>query len=565
MNPETVPDVNVASHLARLAVECPERVAIYFPPHGVQPHGQTHYDQYTFQQLHEKSDAIAQGLNRVGIGQGTRVALMVPPNLEFFALVFGLFKAAAIPILIDPGLGIRGVGNCLKEAEPTAFIGVPKAHLARRLFGWARHSLRLTVNVGRRRFFCHHSLQELTALADTSRGFTPPRVKPSDPAAVLFTSGSTGPAKGAVYTHGNFAAQVEALKTAFAIRPGEMDLCTFPLFALFGPALGMTCVVPDMDFTRPGRIDPEKAFAQLRQFAVTNLFGSPAVLRRLGAFPSAGGKLVSLKRVISAGAPVPATVIERFIHHLPDSAELFTPYGATESLPVAVIGSREILGETRYLTDQGRGVCVGRPVAGLEVRIIRITDTPIPEWEDTLRLPTGEIGELVVRGPMVTHSYWNRPEATNLAKIRDGDTIWHRMGDVGYFDESGRLWYCGRKSHRVVTPAGTLFTEMVEGVFNTVPGVARTALVPFRRDGIVLPIVCVELTDNRITHDSEAWKQIELDLRERGSACDQTRGISLFVPHPGFPVDIRHNAKINREKLAVWVGPILARTFQVTS
>lgn len=565
MNTETVLSVNVASHLARLAVESPERVAIHFPPHGVNPHGPTRYDQYTFRQLHLESDAIAHGLARVGIGRGTRVALMVSPRLEFFSLVFGLFKAAAVPVLIDPGLGVKGVGNCLKEAEPEAFIGIPKAHVARRLFGWARQSIRTTVNVGTRRFFCHHTLKELTSTPDTGSVFVLPEVASTDPAAVLFTSGSTGPAKGALYTHGNFAAQVEALRAAFAIQPGEIDLCTFPLFALFGPALGMSCVIPDMDFTRPGRIDPEKAFAQLRQFKVTNLFGSPAVLRRLGAYPNPGDSLVSLKRVISAGAPVPAPVIERFTRHLSESAEVYTPYGATESLPVAVIGSREILGDTRFLTEQGRGVCIGRPVGELDVRIIRITDTPIAEWDDSLIVPNGEIGELAVRGPVVTRSYLNRPEATNLAKIRDGEAVWHRMGDVGYTDDSGRLWYCGRKSHRVVTATGTLFTEMVEGVLNTVPGVARTALVPAVIGGIVHPVVCVEREDGNVNPTSDNWKQMELALRERGTGFEPTRGIRLFFPHPGFPVDIRHNAKINREKLAVWVSRQLQRNPEVAS
>ena len=307
-----------------------------------------------------------------------------------------------------------------------------------------------------------------------------------------------------MYTHGNFAAQVESLKVTYGIEPGEIDLCTFPLFALFGPALGMTCVIPDMNPTRPARIDPQKAVAQIRQFGVTNLFGSPAVIRRMGEWgaepnpptpfpkreggvelspPSLLGKGVgglghfpSLRRVISAGAPASASSIERFVKLLPESAEVFTPYGATEALPVANIGSREILGETRALTEQGKGVCVGRPVAGIEVRVIPISDEPIPEWHDALALPAGEIGEFVVRGPVVTHRYYNRPEATKLAKIRDPRTgeVLHRMGDVGYLDNRGRLWFCGRKSHRVVTPWGTLFTDMVEPIFNTVPGLVSS-------------------------------------------------------------------------------------------
>ena len=315
MNSENSPNVNVASHLAALAGELPDRVAVYYPPNGVNPRGATPYDKLTYRQLHAESDAVAHGLAKAGITRGTRVAVMIPPSLEFFSLVFGLFKAAAVPVLVDPGLGVNGVGGCLAEAEPTAFIGTAKAHVARRLFGWARKTIAVTVNVGRRRLYCHHTLAELTAARSSRRPFPMPEVTPKEPAAILFTSGSTGPAKGAVYTHGNFAAQVDALKATFGIQPGEVDLCTFPLFALFGPALGMTCVVPDMDFSRPGRIDPEKAVAQIRQFEVTNLFGSPSVLRRfasaeMSTFKVAGPdktlqhellKLETLKRVISAG------------------------------------------------------------------------------------------------------------------------------------------------------------------------------------------------------------------------------------------------------------------------
>ena len=571
MNSDTSASVNVASHLAALAGEQPDRAAVFYPPRGVNPVGVTHYDSLTFRQLNVEADAVAHGLAKAGITRGTRVAVMVPPCLEFFTLVFGLFKAAAVPVLVDSGLGVNAVGGCLAEAGPTAFIGSAKANVARRLFGWARKSIAVTVNVGRRRLYCHHTLAELTAIRSSRRPFPMPVVTPKEPAAVLFTSGSTGPAKGAVYTHGNFAAQVDALKTAFGIRPGEVDLCTFPLFALFGPALGMTCVVPDMDFSRPGRIDPEKAIAQIRQFEVTNLFGSPAVLRRFGDAGPAGYKpagpagsvrppvkLDTLKRVISAGAPVPADVVEAFIPYLTDGAEVFTPYGATEALPVTNIGSREILSDTRKRTDDGKGVCVGRPVDGTDVRVIGITDKAIPDWDDAVEVPAGEVGEIVVRGPVVTRQYHNRPEATKLAKIRDGDAVWHRMGDVGYLDDAGRLWYCGRKAHRVTTLNGRLYTEMVEPVFNSVPGVARTALVGVARGGLTYPVLCVEMmAAKEFTGRSGGAPfpgpaAVAEALLAAGAAFEHTARIETFLVHPGFPVDVRHNSKIAREKLAAW-------------
>ncbi len=540
------PPVNVALHLRRRAAESPAAPAVHLPLRPVRPAGDTPHRTLTFADLDADADALAHGLAAAGINRGDRVAVMVPPSADFFALAFALLRRRAVPVLIDPGMGVKGLGACLAEADPAAFVGVPKAHLARRLFGWLRGKPLVTVNVGRGRFFCRHSLGGLRRLGAARGRWDDAEPASDETAAVLFTSGSTGPAKGAVYTHGVFAAQVELLKATYGIAPGEVDLCTFPLFALFGPALGMACVVPDMDASRPATLDPAKAVAQVRQFGVTNLFGSPAVVRRLGDH---GQPLPTLKRAISAGAPASAPAVERFAKLLPAGVELFTPYGATEALPVANIGSDEILGETRALTEQGRGVCVGRPVPGLTVHVIRISDEPIAEWSDSLLSPPGEVGEFVVRGPVVTRSYFNRPTATELAKIHDRRTgkALHRMGDVGYVDEKGRLWFCGRKAHRVVTPHGTLFTDMVEPVFNTVVGVVRSALVGVTEAGVTHPVVCFEFDGTR-DEDRMAAEMATLAAR-----FDHTRPIKVFLPsHAKFPVDVRHNSKIFREKLVPW-------------
>ena len=548
----TVSPINVADHLARLAATEPTRPAIHFPARGVRIDGPSDYVTFTFAELNAWADAIAHGLKSVGIDRGTRTALMVPPSPEFFAITFALLKLAAVPVLIDPGMGIKNLGTCLAEAEPEAFIGIPKAHLARRLFGWAKQSLRTTVNVGRSRFFCDSSLRGLHNTGSSRGPFISPTVTPDDPSAILFTSGSTGIAKGVEYTHGIFAAQVELLKQTYGIEPGEVDLCTFPLFALFGPALGMTCVIPDMNPSQPATLDPRKALAQVKQFQVTNLFGSPAVVRRLGELSE---PLATVRRVISAGAPASPAALERLTKLLPSNAEIFTPYGATEALPVANIGSREILAETRHLTDRGKGVCVGRPVAGIRVVVVPITEDALSTWDDALALPLGQIGEFVVRGPVVTKQYFHRPEATRLAKIHDLQTgeVLHRMGDVGYIDDRGRMWFAGRKSHRVETPHGTLFTDMVEPIFNTVPWVARTALVGVARNGTTYPVLCVE---PKSAVNSGEWD--EEALRRAGARHEHTRRIGTFPIVMRFPVDVRHNSKIFREKLAVaisrWVG-----------
>jgi acyl-CoA synthetase (AMP-forming)/AMP-acid ligase II len=543
--------VNIAAPLADMAAARPHTLAIV-QPYAVDAAGRVRYRHFTYRELNEETDRLAAGLERVGVRRGVRTVLMVPPSLEFYALTFALFKVGAIVVLIDPGMGVRGLGACLNESEPEAFIGVPKAHVARVLFGWARRSLRVCVTVGPKFGWGGPTLDAVRRAGGPSGPFALAATQAAETAAILFTSGSTGVAKGAVYSHGIFAAQVEMLRRVYGIEPGEVDLPTFPLFGLFGPALGMTAVIPQMDPTRPGSVDPVRILDAIRYFGVTNLFGSPALIRRAGAYGfERGVKLPTLRRVISAGAPVPALAIERFATMLSPGVLLHTPYGATEALPVTTIGSDELLGETRFKTVEGAGVCVGRPMDGMRVRIIRISDEPIPVWSDDIALLPGAVGEIAVQGPVVTRAYYNRPESTVSAKIGDANGgLWHRMGDLGYCDEVGRIWFCGRKSQRVVTREQTYFTVACEGVFNAHPAVARTALVGVAREGDVRPVLCVERDPRARIADDD----LRGELLALGAARPHTRAISTILFHKSFPVDTRHNAKIFREKLAVWAA-----------
>jgi acyl-CoA synthetase (AMP-forming)/AMP-acid ligase II len=220
---------------------------------------------------------------------------------------------------------------------------------------------------------------------------------------------------------------------------------------------------------------------------------------------------------------------------------------------VATINSRHILATTRFATDEGKGICVGRPVRGIEVAIIVIRDEPIPHWDDSLRVPTGTIGEIVVKGPVVTREYFHRPEATKLAKIAEasGDSVWHRMGDVGYLDEEGHLWFCGRKSHRVILPSETLFTIPCEAIFNTHPDVSRSALVGVEIQGVRHPVLCVE---RKPQARGRPFEDLTRELQTLAGTHPHAASIRLFLDHAGFPVDIRHNAKIHREKLALWAA-----------
>lgn len=494
----------------------------------------------TFADLARDVERLAAGFRRAGLRPGERAAVLAPPGRDFFSCAFALFRAGAVPVLIDPGIGFANMGRCLAESEPAAFVGSPKAHAARWLGRWAP-SARLSI-VADGKIPGLWNTRELRGVGARA-GFDAPALAPETPAAILFTSGSTGAPKGAVYAHGTFSAQVDLLRALFDIKEGEVSVPTFPLFALFDIALGMTAVIPDMDFTRPGSVDPAKIVGPLQTRGAHQLFGSPALIDRVGRWGERHGvALPTLRRVMSAGAPVPARTLARFAKMLNPGVEIFTPYGATEALPVALIGSREVLGETAAKTAEGFGVCVGRTVGGVEAAVIRVRDEPIARWDESLRVPDGTVGEIVVKGPVVSREYFRRPEATAAAKIADGAEVRHRMGDLGYRDRSGRLWFCGRKAHRVKTENGELYTIPVEGVFNAHPDVRRTALVGARGR----PVLCVEAEPGT---DAETLAR---ELRALGQRHAHTRDIADFLFPPSFPVDIRHNAKIFREKLAVW-------------
>jgi len=521
--------------------------------YGVPDRAAPRYQQWTFAELEAHSNRYANGLERAGINRRDRVVVMVGPGLEFIGLVFALFKIGAIPVMIDPGMGLARMVDCIARVEPHAFVGIPRAQLLRVVYRRRFPTLRAVVTVGRRLLWGGHTLRDLTERADDS--YATATTRPDEIAAILFTTGSTGPPKGVVYEHGMFHAQVVAIQAYYGIEAGEVDLPAFPLFALFSTAMGMTCVIPDMDPSKPAQADPAGIVQVIRDHHVTNSFGSPALWRKVGRYcVDRGIKLPTLRRVLTAGAPVSWQVLQDMRHVLAAEADVHTPYGATESLPVSSISGRELLeGGLSDRARLGRGTCVGKPDLGTEVRLIRIIDEPIEHWSNELVVPDGRHGEIVVCGPVVTKAYFNDPKANALHKIYDGDRVWHRVGDVGYRDADGRLWFCGRKAHRVVTEYGPLFTVECEAIFNEHQDVCRSALVGVGSKGRQTPVIIIEPLPGRfpkVTRRSAFTRE----LLELGAADERTRPIRLVLFYRSFPVDIRHNAKIRREELAGWAA-----------
>ncbi|MGS0676373.1 olefin beta-lactone synthetase [Shewanella sp. 125m-1] len=554
---------NLCRHLVSAAETNPTSLAVAVQQSNGKAVSGLHYQEMDFHTLNAKSDEIASALLSHGLAPGMKAVLMVTPSIDFFCLTFALFKAGIIPILVDPGMGINNLKQCFEEAKPDIFIGIPKAHIARRLFGWGKSTVKHLINVGGSSI-----VRALTGAAHLDSLLKANQSAPSQPfemqwldqdamAAILFTSGSTGTPKGVIYSHKMFEAQITALKNDYGIKPGERDLATFPLFSLFGPALGMASIVPDMDASKPITANPAFIFAAIEKYQCSNMFVNPALIERLGQAGEANKhKLPSIKRVISAGAPATIASIKRFSLMLNQDVEVLNSYGATESLPISKMASSALF-DTTAVTDNGGGICVGNAIDGVDIAIIAIDEQPIAYWHNSLALSVDAIGEIVVKGPMVSRSYYQRDSATLLAKIQDGDSIRHRMGDLGYLDSDGLLWMCGRKAHRVdadALPATNNQTKRYysipcERIFNTHSDVKRSALVGVNIAGKVTPLVCIELKQSVACSLSAV---LYSELRAIAEQHAQTRGIERFLIHPDFPVDIRHNAKIFREKLAVW-------------
>lgn len=528
--------------LAAHAAARPDDVALDLPT----PWPFTPARTLTFGALERRVTDAAAGLQAAGIGPGTRVALLVPPIADFFVVAYALMRVRAVPVVVDPGIGLARVRACLGEAAPDAVVGVAKAHLARRALRWCPDA-RIAITAGPVPVPGTTPLRRLER-DGARRGPLRPVARPEGgPAAVVFTSGSTGPPKGVEHTDEGLLSQARLIRDLYGQGPGDVSLATFPPFALYGPALGMTTVVPRMDPTRPAKVVPSRIVDAVHRTGATVMFGSPALLDRLARGVGEGTRMPSVRQVISAGAPVPRDTQARVLALLGPGAQVHTPYGATEALPVATIGSDELLD----LPDDG--ICVGRPVPGVDVALMRVVDGPVASLTPDLHVRPGEVGEVVVAGPIVSPAYADRPEATVRAKLRWGSRLAHRMGDLAHADAEGRLWFAGRVTHVVHTSVGPLYSVPCEEVLNRHPAVRRCALVGVGPEGARTPVMVVEmLAPSRLT-DTVAG-----ELRVLAAADPRTRTITTLLSHPDLPVDPRHNSKIDREALGRWAEQELA-------
>jgi olefin beta-lactone synthetase len=556
----------ITAGLRRAADRAPHAAALFLPD-GPGGRGAAGWRALTNRQLWAASRGVVRAVRRAGLRTGDRAVVLVPPSAAFFALAFGLLDAGVVPVLVDPGIGRRHLGRCLAEADAVAFFGTPKAQAARialRLAPSARRHVvvgsRAHAAMGRAtggRSPLGIDLERLAQPDGTQDAGAATPVGPEDAAAIVFTSGSTGPPKGVTYRHGNFAGQMAALAALYDLGPADVHVATFPPFALFGPALGMTTVIPRMDPTRPAAVHPPDIAEAVTAFDATVLFGSPALLDTVGRWAlrerrrdgvAATNPFAGLRLVMSAGAPVARRIVDTVAGLLDDGARLVTPYGATEALPVTSVDHRELEAAAGDGVPPAlRGVCVGRPAPGVDVTLVRVTDEPLARLDPRDRMGAGQLGEIVATGPVVTTEYFRRPEATRAAKIEWDGRLAHRMGDLGVLDGDGRLWFAGRKAHLVHARGGPIPTVPVERAFDAHPWVARSALLGLGPPGVQRPCLCVELAAD--APPSEVAVPV---LRALADAHPHTAVVRAIRVHPGFPVDIRHNAKIDYGELERW-------------
>ncbi|WP_284581917.1 AMP-binding protein [Streptomyces sp. 2P-4] len=645
---------SLAGLLERNARAFPDKPAVIHPVGGPRRDGaRPAYRTLTYGRLQQTVEELAAGLVRAGITKGTKTVLMAPPGPELFALAFALFRVGAVPVVVDPGMGVRRMLHCYRTVGAEAFIGPPLAHAARLLGRRTFAGIRVPVTLGRHRLGRARTLTALRTLGAEGGAAAPVAAGRDDLLMIGFTTGSTGPAKGVEYTHRMALSIARQIEAVHGRTRDDTSLVTLPFYGVLDLVYGSTLVLAPLAPSRVAQADPALVVDALERFAVTTMFASPALLgplaAHLGAAAPGRHPLPDLHCVVGGGAPVPDTTVAALRRVLDPRARIHVTYGATEALPVTSIEAEELLGPaadadaapggggggggTAARAAEGAGTCVGRPVPGIRLAILPVTDGPLPR--PAPHLPAGRVGEIAVRGDCVSPRYHHSPDADRLHKVPDAadpaGPAWHRTGDLGYLDDDGRLWFCGRSAQRVRTEHRDLHTVRCEGVFNAHPQVRRTALVGIpaapdsgwgrggrtttrsgtargtaqrtiparaaagssahtntdtarrtaeggtaagsataaggsapggpsgtapggapadpRRDRL-RPVVCVETVDEHL--DDAAWQRLTAELRALACAHAPTTGVEEFLHHPGFPVDIRHNAKIGREELARW-------------
>ena len=510
--------MNIAEVLLQRAAELGDESAI------IDIHD-SHDRSYSFRELESATASVADRLRAANLKPGDGVLLLHPVSVELYLVLIALFRLGCVAIFLDPSAGREHVERCCSIFPPKAFFGSPRAQLLR----WTIPSLRRVPQSFCSEWFPGTRRLRLRTESPSSREIAP--LSAEAPALVTFTSGSTGQPKAALRTHGFLLAQHRALETSLALRPGRQDLTTLPIFALANLASGVTSVLPDADLRSPGKIVPGPVLAQIRRHKIETTAASPAFLSRLlDECQHSGAAMSSLSRIYVGGAPVFPGLLRKAKRCCPQ-AEITAVYGSTEAEPMAEVALSDISSEDFSAMEQGKGLLTGRPVSSITLRVMRDQwGTPIlpltAQTFERLLVENGTPGEIVVSGGHVLSGYLNG-EGDAETKFEVDGTRWHRTGDLGYRDSTGRLWLLGRCNGKIEDARGTLYPFAVECAAMQTPAIRRAALAAI--DGRrVLAIEAEEAVSLNAIRSSLIWAQLDQVVR-----LDRV------------PVDNRHNAKVD--------------------
>ncbi len=555
----------IYDQVMRIALESPNAAAVIVPRWVRDPiNGSAlHYAQTTYGDLAKLVNQYQRGLSDLGLTPGDRVLMLVSPGADFLALSVAVMGRGATPVFVDPGIGLEKLSRCIQDAAPHAFIGSPKAHLLRFLKRSLFHRLKFHVTASEWAFTGGHSLGYFKRFANAPLKPVPLPVltsdnplKAVDAALIAFTSGATGTPKGVIFTNEMLANQLGVIRDILGQKSGARDLTLLPIFALYNVGLGVASVFPSMPVGKPLALDPAQVVKLVGDLGIESSFGSPTLWHKIAEYAlRCGVTLPTIKRVFMAGAAVPAATLE-LVKKVCPHGEAATPYGATEALPVTYISATDLVSTQWEQALSGeQGTPVGSLIPGIELRIVKSTEGALSSIEQAETLPVGEIGEILVRGAIVSPEYLHRIDANKVGKVREGASFWHRMGDVGYVDGRGNLYYCGRKSHSVYTPEKAFHSVPIEDIFNELPQVRRSALVAVR--GGKEPAIVVEPYPQFFPEPGKQTEEFISKLQECARSHSLSQGITKFFFHRSFPVDARHNAKIYRDQLGEWAERLL--------
>ena len=538
--------MNISSRLSDIARSNPDKKAIIFSQIKKNP-TLFNYSSFSFKELDILSNKFAQQLSKLGLQKGDKAFVYLKSSLNTEAMIFALFKMGAIPVFVDHPMEIKDVLNSIKESASIALIAEKKIHLLKFIYPSFFKMIKTNITTGS--FAWGKMISIKTMKKEKIQAFTSTPNNPEEPAAIIFTAESPLDLKGVVYTHSMIEKQVSIFKELYALTPNDTAMTCYPLFSLISTAIGMTNYIPDLALTNNGKYDPKKITQNILDLSPTFISGPPAILEKIADYCLENEILLpSVKSVVIFGCPVSSKLQRKFKTILPNGTS-YTTYGALEALQITRASQDLILNKTSHLTEEGFGVCLGKPVPELEIKIIKITDETLLFFDTNIELERRQIGEIIVKASSVSKEYFNLPAITLQSKIFDTfNTFWHRMGDVGYIDEKGLLWFCGKKSHAVFTKTQTLFPAACEAIFNKHPAVKRSALVGIGTQGKQIAAIIIERKDGQFLA-GKARSIFESELLTFSKNYEHTKNIQKIYLSKALPIDSYHSLRIDRLKL----------------